>query len=425
MNWRWYLFWFRDFIKGRHIYKAYKDVEKVYYQQHDSNIDKKINNLIQTAKKNTKYYSNINSDNIKDFPIISKVIINENYTDFLSKQYKKEELHAMNTSGSTGIPFTILQNKEKRNRVIAELLFFDKICNYYFGEKQIFFRIWTEKNKKSTFQKFLQNMITEDISNLNEESLKEKALKLQKKYKVSNIISYASTLDVLSSYLLKSNYKPDDFSIKSIISGSEILQDTTREKLKKLFNCNIVSRYSNQENGVLAQEKVDTKDMYINNANYFIEFLKLDSDEQAEDGEIARVVVTDLYNYAMPMIRYDTGDLAICKTIANNTKIIKELYGRRLDLISDTKEKEISPFKIRFSMKNFNNIKQFKFQQLEQKKYKFILNMEENSKIDEEKLKNIFSELLGQDAEFLIEYVDEIPILSSGKRKYIENLCNK
>ena len=244
MNWRWYLFWFRDFIKGRHIYKAYKDVEKVYYQQHDSYIDKKINNLIQTAKKNTKYYSNINSDNIKDFPIISKVIINENYTDFLSKHYKKEELHAINTSGSTGIPFTILQNKEKRNRVIAELLFFDKICNYYFGEKQIFFRIWTEKNKKSTFQKFLQNMITEDISNLNEESLKEKALKLQKKYKVSNIISYASTLDVLSNYLLKSNCKPDDFSIKSIISGSEILQDTTREKLKKLFNCNIVSRYS-------------------------------------------------------------------------------------------------------------------------------------------------------------------------------------
>lgn len=39
--------------------------------------------------------------------------------------------------------------------------------------------------------------------------------------------------------------------------------------------------------------------------------LKMDSDEPAEDGELGRIVITDLYNYAFPILRYDNGDTAI------------------------------------------------------------------------------------------------------------------
>ena len=84
-----------------------------------------------------------------------------------------------------------------------------------------------------------------------------------------------------------------------------------RINLRKVFGCNVVSRYSNQENGILAQELVDSDYFVINNASYWIEFLKLIQMWGADIGELSRVVVTDLFNYATPVIRYDTGDLAV------------------------------------------------------------------------------------------------------------------
>ena len=61
----------------------------------------------------------------------------------------------------------------------------------------------------------------------------------------------------------------------------------------------------------MAQEIIHPDYFIINNASYHIKFLKLDSDENADIGELSRIVVTDLFNYATPMIRHDTGDLAI------------------------------------------------------------------------------------------------------------------
>ena len=101
------------------------------------------------------------------------------------------------------------------------------------------------------------------------------------------------------------------FNVEIVISGAEFLNETTRNNLKKVFGCNVVSRYSNQENGILAQELIDSNYFMINNASYHIEFLKIDSDQEAEIGELSRIVITDLFNFATPMIRYDTGDLAV------------------------------------------------------------------------------------------------------------------
>ena len=59
--------------------------------------------------------------------VANKETIKANYEEILSDRYNKGELHKMSTSGSTGTPFEILQNKEKRQRVLAELIYFNSI----------------------------------------------------------------------------------------------------------------------------------------------------------------------------------------------------------------------------------------------------------------------------------------------------------
>ena len=66
------------------------------------------------------------------------------------------------------------------------------------------------------------------------------------------------------------------------------------------------------ENGILAQQKTASENEFIINwASYHIEILNIDTNELAPNGTVGRIVVTDFFNYAMPLIRYDTGDLGV------------------------------------------------------------------------------------------------------------------
>ena len=109
-----------------------------------------------------------------------------------------------------------------------------------------------------------------------------------------------------------------------------------RRNLEKIFRCTVRSWYSNEENGIMGLQREEDESYYIDTESYYYEILKLDSDEPAEPGELGRIVITDLYNYAIPLIRYDNGDLAVAERKEKDGRFrlyLKELYGRRGDMI--------------------------------------------------------------------------------------------
>lgn len=228
-------------------------------------------------------------------------------------------------------------------------------------------------------------------------------------------------MDILADYLLKKKDNPKMFSVKTIISGAEALPEKTRNKLKQVFGVCPVSGYSNQENGVLAQELLGTKKFKLNIASYYFEFLKVNSDEKAEYGELARVVVTDLFNYATPIIRYDTGDLAVVEQDSVHGDVIISIEGRKRDFIYDTSGNLVSPGTITVNMWKFNKVKQFQFIQEDKTLYTLKLNGSKEHYDDQEYVQ-LFRRLLGQDATIIVEHVDGIPRLSSGKFRAV--VCN-
>ena len=411
------MFWLKDKVTGGKVKEAYKDLENNYFKFDKKKQNEKLNYLLKYAKENCKFYSKYQLS-IIDFPVINKQIIKDNFDDIFVKKYNINKLHKMSTSGSTGTPFTVYQNKEKRNRVLAEVLFYGKITDYYFGQKEMYCRSWTKKNKKTLLKQKLQNIIPFDITSLNDKTISNCLNIISKEKNLTCILSYASTLDRICEYIIRSKYSYNNKSLRSIISSSEVLNEETRKKINKLFKCKCYSRYSNQENGILGQDNGVDKTFILNEANYHFEFLKIDSDEEAKEGEISRIVVTDLYNYAMPMIRYDTGDIAIYMKI-NNKLCITEIYGRRQDIIYDIHNNPISPHGISVNLWGLSNIKQWQFIQKGQKKYKIMINSSNN--IAEKEVIEKMKKILGKDANITIEYVSEIPILSSGKTKNIIN----
>lgn len=387
----------------------------------DKRIQKNMASILKHAVLNSNFYKNIDYNHLNNFPIINKTIINKNHSDFLTVE--TDELFKTTTSGSTGTPLIIYQDKVKRNRHSADMIYFNELAGFIFGTKLYYFRVWNKKNSKNLLNNFLQNLEMIDISTMSTNVLDGLLEKMINDSRDKSILSFASSLDVLKNHCFDKNVNLSELKLKCIISMSEELSSDTREFLEKELQCNVVSRYSNMENGFIAQQKNNSPHYKINRASFHVEILKMDVDEPVENNAMGRIVVTDLFNYGMPIIRYDTGDIGVKSIDEKNHPILKSIEGRRVDFISNTKGELLSPHTITNSMWFFaDEINQFQFIQNDSKRYTLKLNMKKKeATISQSEILNIFIPYLGKDAIIEIDYVDEIPLLSSGKRKKVVN----
>ena len=360
---------------------------------------------------------------LEDFPVTNKFILNQNH-DNVCVPFEKipgqveNPVHVQKTSGSTGTPFAVLQDTRKRNRRIAELKYYNAEVGVKSHEMIGQCRIWTKWQSKSKWQSFKENIVPINVSRMDDETCAY-LFSVVKEKKIVLIRAYASWYDALVKYMEEGKGNPEDLkSLRVCLSSSEALNEETRVKMQKLAGIPIVEAYADEEAGVIAQQRIGDTNYYLNHSGYVFEFLKLDEDIPAEEGELARIVITDLFNYAFPLIRYDTGDTAIWRNgnkASHGWIYISNLYGRRLDLVYNTAGVPVHPMNFARILKNLPGIIQWQFVQKGKKDYLVRLNLEQGSDVGNTimEIKNV----LGMDADISVEFVDDIPILASGKRK--------
>ncbi|MHA1280516.1 MAG: phenylacetate--CoA ligase family protein, partial [Candidatus Helarchaeota archaeon] len=401
-NIRWYVFWVVDFLKGRPVRKYFNEVKNCYINGTSTeNTQTKIRQLIKHAVKTTEFYSTFDEDiALNQLPVVNKVIYKQNYDKFLSSQYKNAKSNRIiSTSGSTGIPFSMVQNKNKIHHNTGAGIFLLTLGNYYIGMKQAYIRIWVERHKKTGFRCFMENVSKIDAFDLKDSGVKDFLQEIYQK-KIKSILSFASSLTAINRYINNHPSALKGSSLQSITSQSEALSESVRHELAEKFSCVVKSLYSNNENGIMGIQDKDGPEYYINTSSYFIEFLRLDEDFPVKEGELGRIVVTDLHNDAFPILRYDTGDLAKHKIIRHNDRhklIIDELFGRRTDTIFDSNGIGISPYAISSRFADLDGIKQWQLVQVDQRKYRLIINLQSNS-FDEELAKKLLLQVLGENA---------------------------
>ncbi len=419
-------FWVLDFLTGSKVRRHYTDIRNIMENNANPNVEKTrqmhLINILNYATKNVEFYRPFKGlDSIGSFPVINKNIIRENYEAFQSPEFLGATVLNLHTSGSTGTPFIVRQDRNKRNRVYAEMMYFWGKAGYQIGERYVFFRVWTSANRKSRLTAWARNIVMVDVRLQNEAKLERIRDIFRSDHKIKMIIGFPSFLEVLADQILFHGDIPEILGINTIIAYAEPLPEVTYDKLKKAFNCPVVSLYSNQENGTLALECVGNKELHVNNASYKIELLKINSNEPVGVGESGRIVVTDLFNHAMPLIRYDTGDIGIWKNAAEcdwNTQVLSSVQGRLIDIIYDTKGNKVSPHTINILMWPFDKLLQYQFIQENARQYVLKLNGAEGH-YEDTTFVDLLRNVLGQDAEIVIQHVHEIPVLDSGKRKLV------
>ncbi len=424
-------FWLKDSIQGGFIRKHLTEISAVLDQDDTSlpsiQLKQQLNRLLNHATKTTLFYRTLQGQDIKEFPVINKSIIKESYESFLSSDYSSKQLIPVVTSGSTGTPFKVYQDKNKRLRNTADTIYFAGLSGYKIGQRLIYLKIWAKQKMRGNLSYRLQNMIPADVLHLNDTQIELLIKSMENSSSNFCMLGYASAFETICQYLDRKKSGVIKAKVSAIISMSETLNDYTKNSMQKYFNAPVVARYSNLENGIIAQQETDGGERYlVNIASYYVEILKMNSDEPAVAGELGRIVVTDLYNFALPLIRYDTGDLGAYETDADRPGLLflSRVEGRKLDTLYDTKGEMVSSYLVYKNMWQYTEINQYQLIQEGEKDYTFKINT--NALFSrEEQLVNEFKSYLGMDANFKIRYVNEIPLLSSGKRKKVVNNYRK
>lgn len=124
--------------------------------------------------------------------------------------------------------------------------------------------------------------------------------------------------------------------IDKIITYAETLSPDVRRRTQEVLGARVIDRYSTEETGPVAFQCPIHDDLHhVVVTNVLLEILREDG-EPAPEGEIGRVFVTSMNNWASPAVRYELGDLAAWRRSCRcgfQGMTLEQMLGRKRFLI--------------------------------------------------------------------------------------------
>lgn len=400
---------------------------------------RQLSELLNHAYENVPYYRKVfderglKPNDIQDFsdlqklPFLTKEIIRDNLDNLKAKNYPPEKLEYVTTGGSTGVPLGFYY--EKGVSRAQEWAFmkaqWDRV-GYRFRDKCAVIKGYVvESTSKGRFWKYalLGRWLILSSYHMTDDNLPRYIRKIGK-FKPRFIQAYPSSVTILARFMKQNGVEPFP-SVRAILCSSENLYPTQRRLLEDTFQCRVYSWYGHAERTVLAGE-CELSNYYHVFPEYGItELVREDGSPIKDENEIGTIVGTGLGNYAMPLIRYKTDDLAIkadgvC-TCNREYPLLKKVEGRWLQEFIITKnDRPISITAINMHSDVFDNVEQFQFYQ--DKKEEVVFNIVRKGTYTDRDTEYIRRELLkklGDDINLVIHFVDHIPRTQSGKYNFL------
>jgi len=230
------------------------------------------------------------------------------------------------------------------------------------------------------------------------------------------LLTHPSVLTELALYCQREGIQLP--SLREVRTISEALPDGLRELCKKVWGVKLVDIYSTIEIGYLAIQCPEHEHYHVQSEGVLLEVLD-DDGKPCAPGEIGRVIVTDLHNYAFPLIRYEIGDYAelggACDC-GRGLTVLKRIKGRYRNILTTPSGERRYP---RLGIQDLHEIvpvQQFQAVQhtLNDIEIRLVLPSPLQSE-EKEKLISKFHSMLGDCFNFEIKQVDNIARSASGK----------
>jgi phenylacetate-CoA ligase len=162
----------------------------------------------------------------------------------------------------------------------------------------------------------------------------DQQLEWLKGQKAEYILTYPSNLMALLQLCRDGGAAPPN--LRHVATMGEVLDPEVRRACEEIWQVPVVDAYSAQEVGMIGLQCPDHPHYHIQSENLLVEILDADGNP-SPPGTVGRVVITDLHNFATPLIRYEIGDHAevgeAC-SCGRGLPVITQVAGRTRNLVT-------------------------------------------------------------------------------------------
>lgn len=271
-------------------------------------------------------------DDLPRLPVVSKSLMRqEGVYRFVADNISKHQRVTAHSSGSTGEPFEYYISREAYSLNTAAKLRTWYDAGYRLGDKFVKLSSSPRESRIKRLQDQLSNGVVIPFHSLDDQALSS-ILDVFEQVKPNIIRTHPNAIYYLARYR---ESHPDRFSFKPnhIMTTSANLPASFRSIIERVFGCDVIDAYSCEGTPNTAENPLH--DGYHVSREYGI-LEVLDPDGKPLQQGIGRSVGTDLWNMAMPFIRYDTQDLlmldergTICRIVGRKCELLSSANGKR------------------------------------------------------------------------------------------------
>ena len=427
---------YSKYIKKSSVYSEYtkaeqrlnwnsKDLEAFQWQR--------LELLLRHCWDNVPYYRSVwekygindisEIKNLADFerlPVLTKQNVSDNYDDLIPKLAKGKNIKKA-TGGSTGQPFKFELDELSNDARQAIMWRGYGWLHAGLGAKSLF--LWGDnvgeisklrKIKEALYHSFYHRKMVSTFD-MNLEHMDKYTNEINR-YKPETIVSYVNPLYEVAKYINKQKIKVH--SPISLLTGAEPLYEYQRQEIEQAFQSKVYNTYGCREFMLIAAECEKQSGLHINIDHLVVE--TLNEDKANITGEAGDIVITDLMNYGMPLIRYVNGDRATISKSAcecgNPLPMIEKINGRKLDVIK-TKSGQMIPGELfPHLFKEFAGLTKFQVKQSNIDNLDIYLVANEHfSAEDKQAITLEINKYSKQELALNFHMVNDIPLTSSGK----------
>lgn len=301
-------------------------------------------------------------------PLLEKRDFSESAAQLLADNADPRRLYTSGSGGSTGVPMRYKHDHESYEWRQAAHLRGNMWAGSGLGRRE--FHLWGEPMKKAAGLReakrrawhFALNHFYADAYDLTP-ALMERCLEEFNRRRPDVLIGYSHSLALFARFAEEKGVAP--WSPRGVIGTAEKLQPHQREAVERVFRAPMFDRYGCREVMLIASECEEHRGMHLTADNLYVEILV--DGRLAEPGETGEVVLTDLHNYAMPFLRYRSGDLATASDrkcpCGRGLPLIEEMCGRTLDILRTPEGRRISGVFVPMFFKDYAWVEEFQLEQ--------------------------------------------------------------
>lgn len=361
-------------------------------------------------------------------PLLTKNIIRERYADLVAPAHRGKNLKK-GTSGSTGTPLKFEYSRESECWRQAT-----RIRGYRWAglvEGMPIFYYWAQVQAlprgaagvKIRLDRALRREVYVDSMRHTEETMLA-SVALFRRLRPHLVVGYTQSMAAFARFILDRGLR--DWGDVPVLCGAEAVLPADRRALERAFGPGIFETYGSRETMLMGAECPAHAGLHLSEENLVVEVTTRSGDALASPGEPGDVVVTDLHNDGMPLIRYVNGDIASMAEEApcacgRGLRRLLRVEGRRADTLRDPQGEAIPGIVVHVLFSDARQEIVKAFQAVQQPSGAVVLKVVRGQDFAED----AFSAQVARLAEYLrglplsVEFHDEIPPAPSGKRQTV------